>query len=199
MALITDVAFVIPSYPPHYNYLYDLLDKLKKHNIIIDIFIVFSNQADYECFKLKDNIKSIVLKEPLNTSSKVTFKKFYALNQLINSNYDYFIVCDSEIDIIPENFNYINIREKIENIFKNKKIYAGDLKGKGIKYVNTYCSSLYKGEEYNLLKEATKEFTLYSWWSDIPVYRKGDLEKFFQKINKSLNRDIKFFSRSISI
>jgi hypothetical protein len=121
METIKDIAFVIPTHPPHYKYLYDLLNKLEKHNIFIDIFLVFSTESDYDCFSLKERIKPIILKEPLNGNSKVTFKKFYGLKQLINSNYDYFIVCDSEIDIILENFTYTNLRCKIDNIFKNKK------------------------------------------------------------------------------
>ena len=43
------------------------------------------------------------------TDNIVIYKKFTGLNKLIDSKYDYFIVCDSEIDVILENFNYENI------------------------------------------------------------------------------------------
>jgi len=197
MSLITDVAFVIPTHPPHFHYLYNLLNKLEKHHITIDIFLVFSNDNDYNTFELKEKIKPIIIREPLNYMSMITSKKFYGLKQLINTHYDYFIVCDSEIDIIPENFTKDNIKYKLDNIFKNKKIYAGDLNGRGIRYVNTYCASLYYGEDFNKLKEATKDFTLYSWWSDIPVYRRSDLKYFFEKVNCNNIHDRAFFDHII--
>jgi len=102
---ISEVAFIIPSHPPHYHYNYDFIRKLQDNNIIIDIFIVFSNQSDYEQFQLKEHIKPIIITKILYLNkinvyrnmfnSIVTYKKFFGLKQLIDSKYDYFIVCDS--------------------------------------------------------------------------------------------------------
>jgi hypothetical protein len=105
------------------------------------------------------------------------------LKQLINSNYDYFIVCDSEIDIIPENFTNDNISEKINNIFNNKYIYAGDTKGVWVNNITSTSADLFFEDEYKKLKYITNNFQLYFWWSDIPVYKRTHLKSFFEKIN----------------
>ena len=35
----------------------------------------------------------------------------------------------------------------------------------------------------DVLKNITKNFTMYSWWSDLPVYRTADITPFFNMIN----------------
>ena len=95
------IAFVIPTHPPDYHYLYDLLIKMNTNNIIIDIYLVFSSEEHYEKFNMKDRIKKIVVKDipsnytPTNTdtykcfyvngrSGITSYKKLYALDQLID-------------------------------------------------------------------------------------------------------------------
>jgi len=182
MEQIEGIAFVIPIHPPHYHYLYTLLDKLKENNITIDIFLVFSTEDDYNMFEMKAEIKPIVLNTEINKKSIITFKKFFALNYLIPSKYEYFICCDAEIDIIPKNFNAENIKEKLTNIFKNKSIYAGHLNGRvDISIINIKCATIFE-EHYYELAELTEDFMLYWWYSDINVYRRADLEDFFKTI-----------------
>jgi len=191
---ITDVALIIPSYPPHYHYVYNVLNKLHQNNIQIDIFIVFSNQSDYEMFQLKGSIKPIILTTPLDgdmLKSIITRKKYFGLKQLIDSKYDYFIVCDSEMDIVPENFTPENIHKKVTNIFLNKQLYAShfNIGTWGIDIASN-CANLFSGDDYDQIKLATNNFMYYSWFSDIPVYRRTDLRDFFEKINYS---NINFF------
>ena len=40
---IENVTFLIPIYPPHYQFIYNLINKLELNNIQIDIHLVFSN------------------------------------------------------------------------------------------------------------------------------------------------------------
>jgi len=186
MEIISDIALIIPSYPNHYKYIYNLLSKLYKNNIKIDIYLVFSTETDYDLFQMKDYIKPLILVESLSerlASSLVTYKKFIALQQLINSNYDYFICCDSEIDIIPENFTADNIRQKLRNIFLNKKIYAGQSDSNPYINILDTSANVFEKNDYTKLKSITNNFTYYFWWSDIPVYRRLDLQSFFNKIN----------------
>jgi hypothetical protein len=178
-----DIAILIPIHPPDYHYLYKLLSRLKENEIDIDIFLVFSTNDDYSMFEMKAEIHPIIITTEINKNSIVTFKKFYGLNYLMNSKYDYIICCDSEIDIIPKNFNRENIMEKITNMFNNKIIYAGDLNSRvDISYVNTSCANLFQEEFYELQKK-TGNFMYYAWFSDIPVYRRADLQRFFEKIH----------------
>jgi hypothetical protein len=176
---INNIAFIIPTYPPHYHYLYNILPKLVN---IINIYLVFSNNEDYKSFIMKDLITPIIVKEPINKNSIITFKKFYALKELISSSFDYFIVCDSEIDIIIENFTKDNIQQKVCNIFSNKILYAGSVDNVDLININKTCASLFPND-LKKLNSITENYTLYSWFSDLPVYRKEDLADFFNKID----------------
>ena len=174
------VAFVIPIHPPHYNFVYNLLDVIEQHNIVVDIFLVFSNKLDYDNFKRKDKINHIIM-SPTSTDNIVTCKKWFALEQLKdNTKYDSFIVCDAEITIIPENFNEHNIINKINRIFSNKIIYGGETNDSlGNKITRISAELISKDDR---LKNITKNYSLYYWWSDLPVYKREHLSDFFNKI-----------------
>jgi hypothetical protein len=179
---INNIAFIIPIHPPYYHYIYDLIKKLNTSDIHIDIFLVFSSQNDFNLFQMKTDINPIIINEPLNTNSIVTFKKFYGLKQLIESKYEYFICCDAEIDIIFQNFTNENIHEKINNIFNNKKIYGGISNEPLVNKILSSSAKLFTNN-YTNLQNITKNFSLYFWWSDLPVYKRTHLFDFFQTIN----------------
>ena len=175
---IDNVAFLIPIHPPNYQYIYNLINTCRNNAIEVDIFLVFSDNTDYDNFNMKNEIKPIVC-DPFKTNSIITFKKFFGLKQLANSKYDYIICCDGEIDFICHNFTNENINEKIQQIFNNKKIYAGELSAQRI----TETSANLFPEKHDVLKNITKNFTLYFWWSDLPVYRTADITQFLNMIN----------------
>lgn len=178
---IENIAFVIPIHPPHYHFIYNFINKLKINNIQINIYLVFSNDADYDQFTMKNEINPIIC-NPFKTNSIVTYKKFFGLKHLANSNYDYIICCDSEIDILCPYFTNENINNKIKQIFDNKQIYAGDCNNSYTIDVTKTCALIYP-ENYEYLKQITNDFMLYFWWSDLPVYRREDIGPFFNIIN----------------
>jgi hypothetical protein len=178
---IDNIAFLIPVHPPHYHYIYNLINRCKNNDIEVDIFLVFSNEADYDNFNLKNEIKSIIM-QPFKTKSIVTYKKFFGLKQLANSKYDYIICSDSEIDIVCDNFTNENVNDKINHIFNSKKIYAGDTHGIWVTRITQTSANLFP-EKYDFLKNITRNFTLYFWWSDLPVYRTADITPFLSMIN----------------
>jgi hypothetical protein len=177
---IKDIALMIPSFPRDYHYIYNLLNTMAK-TVGMDIYIIFSSDSDYQQFEMKDSIHPIIGKD-LNKNSIITSKKFYGLKELMNSSYDYIICCDSEADLIQENFVYSNILSKIEDIFKRKRMYGTDVKCTYGSTIMAICASLF-ANEYEAMKNMTKNYTMWFWWSDIPVYRRKDLEGFFNKIN----------------
>ncbi len=180
---IENITLLIPTYPPHYSYIYSLLSKCRENDIDIDIHLIFSNEYEYTLFEKKDQVKKIICKN-LNFNSMTTHKKFEGLKYLIGSTYEYIICCDSEIDIIPEHFNSENLNHKIKDIFENKKIYSGTVTYELAQRILSISASLFPSE-YETLKEITHHFTDYFWWSDLPVYRTSDLVPFFDKINYS--------------
>jgi hypothetical protein len=173
------IAFIIPIHPKHYTYIYNLLELID--TIEINLYLVFSNDYDYSIFLKKDKIKKIIIPENTNTGNIVTYKKFFALDILKDDKtYDYFIVCDAEITIIPENFNQQNILNKINKIYENKIIYAGENDSDTIKNTTkSSCNLLIDGET---LEKITKKYTMYFWWSDLPVYKREHLTHFFNVV-----------------
>lgn len=184
LSKITDVALLIPSFPRDYHYLYKLLVVMKTTNVCIDTYIIFTNQEEYSLFEMKDRIKHYVIGDELNRNSITTSKKFFGLKQLMKLNYKYIICCDSEIEIVPENFTSENIISKIEDIFRNKRIYAGYVKGSYDSNIMSISATLFPNE-YETLRQRTDTFAYSFWWSDLPVYRTKDLKGFFEKIDYS--------------
>jgi hypothetical protein len=180
-ASIKTVALIIPIHPKHYHFIQNLVNKINsREENKIDIYLVFSSEEDYNNFSERDKIKKIILPN-VETHSIVSYKKFYALELLKNeTKYDYFIVCDAEIDIIPENFNETNILKKISDFYTNKKVYAGKT-NKDIAIDITRTSAEIIANDS--LKEITNDYTLYYWWSDLPVYKREHLNDFFDKFS----------------
>jgi hypothetical protein len=182
MDLIDNVALIIPIHPKHYHFIYNLLNKINN----IDIILIFSNEHDYNCFNYKDKIIPILL--PINTQSNsiVSYKKFYALDKLkYNKKYDYFIVLDAEIDIVIENFNKKNVINKIEKIFNNKLFYGGNSNDHGLINITKTSANIICNNNSEVIKLAniTNNYTLYYWWSDLPVYKREHLCDFFSKFS----------------
>jgi hypothetical protein len=149
----------------------------------MDIYIVFSSNSDYQLFDKKDMIKPIFS----NASGPgiINIKKFDGLKYLRDSICDikYVIVTDSEICINPINFTERNIIKKIESIFDNKILYAGKATDISFININKISSNVFDNSNQQRLRVITDNFSLYHWWSDLPVYRISDLTHFFNSIN----------------
>jgi hypothetical protein len=183
---INNVSLLIPIHPPHFNYIYHLLDTFIKNDIVIDTYLIFSSEHDYQLFTMKSHIKPIIVDEPMNHNCIAVFKKMYGLQKLINEENEYIVCVDSEIQIIPENFK--NINNKINDIFTNLKVYAGDTSDNNdIRTINTVSATLFPND-YAKLKELTNNFNLYCFWSDLPVYKKSHLPDFFDYIKYNENK-----------
>jgi len=192
---IENVAFLIPIHPPKYHYIYDLLNKINVKDIQIDIYLIFSNISDYESFNIKNKIIPLILPECETNfgliNSVITYKKFFGLKKLADSKYEYIICCDSEIDILCNNFTNENINHKIKQIFDNKKIYAGECDDSYIVDITRSSSEIFP-DNYDHLKRITNNFTLYFWWSDLPVYRTSDIKPFFDIITQDKINSLRF-------
>lgn len=179
---MSSIACVIPIFPPHYHFIYNLVRR--GFTKTIDLFLIFSNQKEFELFEFKNDIKPIIMPPDFKTENIVSYKKFYALeHHLMDTEYDYFVVCDSEIEFVTENFNKEFIYQKIDELYRNKKIYAG--LSNGTRQITDGSASLFCKEDYDKLRHITKNFVFYYWWSDIPIYRRDTLKDFFSKIDYS--------------
>ena len=187
MSIENTIALIIPIHPPKFKFIYNLKKKINTIYKCCDIILIFSKNSEYDQFKYKENFKSIILPSNYKTNNLITFKKFYALN-VLKEKYSYYIVCDSEIDIIDENFTYENISIKINEFYSNKKIFSGEVLSEQIGPQNKTksCSNIFKNrDDKNKLKNLTNNYRLYYWWSDLPVYKGSHLDDFFSKINEN--------------
>lgn len=190
--IIQKIAFLIPIYPPHYHFIYKFINRLQSNAIQMDVYLVFTNTSDYNSFEMKSDIKHMILSKAFEKDPNVkyikdpiiTYKKFFGLKQLSQSKYDYIICCDSEIDIIPTNFTSDNIEQKIQQIFHNKMIYAGDTHQELEIQITSGAAEVFPNN-YEELNKVTNNFKFYFWWSDLPVYRREDIDTFLNMIDHS--------------
>lgn len=187
-------AFIIPVYPPHYNFL-DFINKLND-NLEFDIIFVLSFKSDliellkynykkiYKVIVLENYIQKSFIEMIINKKIIITFKKYFGLN-LIKTQYKYCATVDSEIEFINTN----NIFEKFKTFCNNKKIIGSsintnDFRHKLIKDINESSSIYFKNtENYNKLINITNNFDMYFWFSDIPIYDMSYITEFFEFIN----------------
>ena len=189
---VSNIAFLIPIHEKDYTYMDNLLSNISIINNAVDIYFILSNQNDYDKLdlKYKQNFKYIIIEHKPNVGNIVIYKKMYALNYMKDrEEYDYFIICDSEIDIIPENFTRDNIQNKINDFFSKKIIYSGKIKNKHNKrIIETTCNSFKDKNDCDKLKVDLNKNNYY-WWSDVPYVKRTHISDFFNKL-----KDIKKYT-----
>lgn len=177
---IDNIALLIPVHPKHYTQVYTLLNKLKDNAITIDIYCIFSNKGEYDTFTMKDMIKEIIPESVPDDTSVVEYKRLYGLKLMINKPYDYIISSVSEMDIVLENFTKDNMNKKISDIFTNKRLYGINIQKH--KDIMNACANVYIGEDYKKIETITHHLTLYTYFYEVPVYKREHIEDFLKKI-----------------
>lgn len=175
-------AILIPIYPPHYEYAYKFIEKTSD---IFHLYFIFSSEEDYSLFQRKDEIHFFLM-PPTSPEGIINKKKLFGLSSLQNSSYTYILVIDAETDFLRSSFSEKNLADKIKTIFQAKQIYGKTIEHfreqKTMSHVIHSCISLFPPEVWTPLLEETESFTIYSWWSDLPVYRREDIEDFLKYI-----------------
>lgn len=179
---IDNVTLLIPVHPKHYTLMYKLLNKIKDNNINIDIYCIFSNKEEYHMFTMKEMIKEIIPESVPDDNSVIEYKRLYGLKRMIDKPYDYIISCVSETDIVPENFTKENITKKLSEIFANKSLYGISMPQPLTTDIMTACANVYTGEHYEKIKAATNNLALYTYFYDVPVYKREHIQDFLDKI-----------------
>lgn len=177
---IDNVCLLIPVHPPYYTLMYNLINKLKDNNIHIDIYCIFSNKNDYDTFTMKSMVKEIIPESVPDDRSIIEYKRLYGLKQMLNTKYDYIISCVAETDIVPENFTKDNITKKLNEIFTNKKLYGVNMPQ--FKDIMSACANVFSGEDYKRLETETNNLTRYTYFYDVPVYKREHIQSFLDKI-----------------
>jgi len=202
---MNNIAFLIPVYPPHYNYL-DFLNILDKP-VDFDIVLILSYKSDllelqkldyknYNTIVLEDYFSESFIGLMINKNIIITFKKYFALKKL-QSTYIYCAVVDCEIEFV----NVKNVYNKFNTFIENKKIIGSVVKNErknAANIINTLSSVYFKNNEevYNKLIILTNNFDFYFWFSDIPIYDMSIMNEFFDFIH--FNDDYEEFINNLN-
>lgn len=196
--------FILNNIKTHnlYNYGYSIINELQ--NTDVDLYFIFTNENDKNMFKIKlsENIvlKFLLLSDFVNisivekTNSFVSIKKIYALSVLYEK-YDYISCIDSEIKFINKN----NFYEMMKNTVNNKIICGGKITNNMNLHKSIIRDSLIKltdNKYHNELTNISQQFTIYTWWSNIPVYDCKIVNHFLMYINFN-NKNIERFCWNI--
>jgi hypothetical protein len=92
------------------------------------------------------------------------------------------ITCDAEISFI--NYNRDNILSKLSQFFNNKRIFGGISLDHTTITVMRDSAEIFNSQQREQLNDLTLNFTLYTWWSNVPVYRTADLPDFLELTSK---------------
>ncbi len=196
MEIKNKCAFVIPLHPKHYDYGYTILKDLQ--NTDADLYFCFTNREDKELFETKLNkeftFRYVLLsdygniQEIVKTNAIVSIKKLYCLSVLYDK-YDYISCIDSEIQFLRTTGFY----PMMKSIVENKKVCCGKLKRHLCPERKILYHSLCKLTDPTIhvhLQSLSENFTLYTWWSNLPVYDCKIAKHFLQwiKFNNTVDR-----------
>jgi hypothetical protein len=192
MREVQKCCFIIPVHPPHFNWIEKMLKTMEEHQVNAKcIHLVFSNTHDYERFPLKDKVNHVIAGEYKGKRGIVTFKKFFALQQIYKSNpREYYIMCDAETTIIPANFTDENIIAKMDEWFAKKQLWGGT--NQRLQNIIKTSTSLFNPQDQEVLRGKLGDWKKYTWWSDVPVYKHAHLDEFFEMLDPNYSARIEY-------
>ena len=183
--VVNKCAIIIPLHPKHFDYGYYIVNELIHRDV--DLYFVFTNKEDKNLFiqYINKDINYILLEIFTNldiveiTNSFISIKKLYALS-LLYDKYDYISCIDSEIKFINNNSFY----EMMKNIANNKTIIGVKIDGEVFTKITTNSlTKLIDIEYHDKLKELSNDYTIYTWWTNFPVYDCKNVNHFLTWIN----------------
>lgn len=175
--MINKIAILIPTYPPHFSWAYQLRSSIYKYGINnqADIWFVFTNESESTQFNNCEN-KIILPPELVKSDGIINVKKLYGVNYL-HDKYEYIIVLDDESKFIRR----ANLQNICEKFFTDKKLYGNVAKSKicnesGI--IKNACRKFFK-----FLNNKYPDFGLYLWFNQLCIYRGNTIPDFFEYAN----------------
>jgi hypothetical protein len=163
---------------------------------------------DFELFKKKELLQDDKCKYFLfnRICQNKTIRYIHRHNSWINSkkllglkyineqfDYEYIIICDSEIKFLKKNIDYYSL---IKSVCDKAIILGTDLNGECniIQSINSKCISVLPNEWHNTLIEITNNKTFLAWFSNIPIYEKKYLSEFFDTLGINFIYKLSYFS-----
>jgi len=183
-------ATIITTHNPKFHHAFNLLESYIKYvKQPHDLYFIFTNENEMADFNWKseykyiDNYKPLILEESLrDKKSIVNVKKFFALQSIIN-DYDYVGVFDCESEFVKN----CNLDVIYEDITSHDCVKANESEI-GANIVKLAAGYMGLDTNETLISE-TKNYSLYWWFSEIPVYTKELFIEFYAwyRANQNLN------------
>jgi hypothetical protein len=167
-------AFCIPLHPKHFNYGYEIIDALNGTDA--DLYFIFTDDADKDAFykDIEGDVNYLILSDfvdikRLNKNrSWVSVKKMYALSKLYK-RYEYISCIDSEVMFINKTFY-----KSMKHTSNDKMICGGDISDSAnrdyIKIIKESLTNIVPVKDRAKLKQISQDYSIYTWWSNLPVY-----------------------------
>jgi len=184
-------ATIITTHVPKFDYAFNLLESYIKYvKQPHDLYFIFTNENEAAEFNWKseykyiNNYKPLILDESLRSKgSVVNVKKFFALESII-LEYDYIGVYDCESEFVKES----NLNEIYKDIVSYDYIKCNvSTIGANIVKIAAEYVGLDKNE---ILIKESKNYSLYWWFNEIPVYKKELFIEFYKWYKSHPNLDI---------
>ena len=177
-------AFCIPIHPKHFDYAHHIIDQLSGSDA--DLYLLFTSKEEkasfnndglYSSLFLEDFTDLDIIKE---NNSYITIKKFYGLS-VLKDKYEYIACIDAEVKFLIKT-GFYNIMKKVAD----SKVFFGsileqDNTGRCIIYDTLY--SITPSEDHENLTTISRNCSVYTWWSNIPVYSCAHLPDFLKWID----------------
>jgi hypothetical protein len=167
---------IIPTHPPHFNYTLNALESYNK-NVNGNLYLVFSNNSDYELFNSKTNEKfnHLILESPFTTYENIiNAKKFYAVDKL-SKKYKYIGVFDTESEFIKPYDEYIEYK----NIFETKKFKSNNSENGKLITKDVLDVMQFNETQRNIILKETNDLNQYWWFNEACVYESETFCQFF--------------------
>ncbi len=206
LTVVKPLGWIVPTHPPRREELSVLIESFDRYAINVDLIIVWSRKSD-DTVIVNPKVKSIYLEEHFSatdielfekTKSIINVKKLFGLMHEFES-YQGLICTDDELEFIRL-FEGADLFDKLSS---SKVFPATDVSGVKSKenilqrVLIESCKILPLQNDRNYIKEATKDFSLFSWFSDIPFYPCSDIPGFLNKFgltNYDSLRHLNFFT-----
>ena len=184
---MSKAVFVAPIASKHFDVGVDFVTSYNKHFDDDNLYLVFSNQEEaqtfYDGLKVDIKFKSIVCNEELYCTKPMTQKKIFGVKWVYDNvpEVDYVGVIDVDSRFV-RNFDY---PKRFEQICTQKKIYGSPITDDGVrsKCIINPAKKFFNDIDFKIIEQVTQNFTLYTWFNEIPVYDRKYFYEFLEYIN----------------
>jgi len=203
---LRSVAVIVPVHLPNFKWVLKLVEDHVSCEFLWDLFIIFSSKADVVVFEslLKFNLQGTysVLVMPHFRSTinndiekDVVIKKWWAL-AIIHTCYEYAVIFDSNTLItspklfanaVRESAVAGNVYQVYQQVAEHDQCYLLHKEFNNT-IINAHASvlgsiSMLPLYMIDVIFKSSKNCSMFSWFSDIPIYLTSDVRFFFSDIN----------------